>query len=197
MTASRPPSQIRGGTVPPTTDVMSDEDAANYKLDPGRYMHNQSFFQRGLLGFAALLAGNANGNSVVDNFNKDVDRDLDAQKNEQQQLAKKGIDASNLLTAMEKGWGDEDAGYEAARAHVKSAYGHYVEQQTSTNESQKIRDLGHATNLKLQGVAAKDMAAAQAHRAAAAQDRGAERKRISDAGPVWSWRSEERVTWHS
>ena len=148
-----------------------NEDAANYKLDPGRYMHNQSFFQRGLLGFAALLAGNANGNSVVDNFNKGVDRDLDAQKNEQQQLAKKGIDAANLLTMMEKGWGDEDAGYEAARAHAKSAYGHYVEQQTSTNESQKIRDLGHATNLKLQGVAAKDMAAAQAHRAAAAQDR--------------------------
>ena len=29
--ASKPPTQIRGGVVPPRTDVMSDDDAGNYK----------------------------------------------------------------------------------------------------------------------------------------------------------------------
>lgn len=128
------------------------ETAANYKIDPGRYMKNQSFFQKGLLGFAAGLVGVGNGlqgksgNEVVENFNRDVDRDIDAQKNEQEQLEKKGINATSLYSMHLKALGDKDAAKDASRADIYQANADYIEAQRYTGLSQSTL---HAMDTKI------------------------------------------------
>jgi hypothetical protein len=85
-----------------------DQAGANATIDPDRYVKQLGVGKMSVLGILAVLGGNG-GKSVMDNLQRNIDRDIDAQKQTYlnlmktsegfKDLAEKGTNVANLTTA--------------------------------------------------------------------------------------------------
>jgi len=130
---------------------LADEEqsslaAKNFKIDPNRYMHNASFLQKAimLIGGAAggLSAGLKGGpNSYLEFLNKMVDRDIDQQKGQYEQLKQRGVDIHNAWSMNVRKDGSEDQLRNAVKAQaLDAAADHYQAQVDATNNPTLIAD---------------------------------------------------------
>lgn len=148
-----------------------NETAANYKLDPNRYMHNKGVIGTGLLALAAGLEGLSKGflheggpNQILGMIQQNIDRDVEAQKNEQQSLFRKGQEATNLYNMHLKSLGSKDAAEDATKADVLDAMLQRFKAQTTmfagTEQGKNADILAEQTRLQMDEYRAKALAAA-------------------------------------
>ena len=95
--------------------AAADADAAKFHMDPDRYMKNKNVFAKILLAIAAGAQGVAMGamkqagpNPVVEQMDRDISRDMEAQKAEYEQKLRQGQNIDNLYSMALKHTGDEE-----------------------------------------------------------------------------------------
>ena len=152
-----------------------DDAAADFKIDPDRYMRNKSIFSKVLLTFAAGLQGAAQGlrgeggpNPVVQNVREDIKQDVELQKEDYERLLKKGQNADNLYGMMMRETQNEDAATALANEYAtKAAAGRLAATAGRVNDSQ-VQGAAKEHVDQLQLSIAQDQAKAQAAAASAA-----------------------------
>jgi hypothetical protein len=129
------------------------EVSSNYHIDPNRYMRKQNFLQTGLMGISAALNAVSKAflhqggpNEILQQMDKNIDRDIDAQKSDYEALKAKGQDAQNLYAMNLKATGNHDQAIALAKAQGLEAQKTYMQAQASRVDNANLR-----TNVQLAG----------------------------------------------
>ena len=169
---------------------QQQEVAQNFHLDPNRYMKKQNFLQSGLMGIAASLNSISKAflhqggpNEVMEQLNKNIERDIDAQKQDYETMKQKGQDAQNLYAMNLKATGSHDDALKAAQIQGLDAQKNYMLAAAGrTNNANLITNAklaGNAIDQKVDTLKAQQAAAASAAAAAKAAEQEKQFKEFS------------------
>lgn len=160
---------------------QQQEAAQAFHIDPNRYMKKQSFLQTGLLGVAAALNSVSKAflhqggpNEVMQQLNTNIERDIDAQKQDYEQLRQKGQDAQNLYAMNLKATGNHDQALALSKAQGLEAQKTYMATQAARIQNVDTRKnaelAGNAIDQKIDQYKQQAAAAGAAHQAAQAKE---------------------------
>ena len=135
----------------------AQEAADKMRVDPNRYMSKKDFLQRGLMALAAGLAGFGQGllhqsgpNPVVEQMNKNIERDIDEQKFDYEKALKKGQQIENAYSMNLKVHGTPEAAKLAAAMQANAAFNAHLQASAAQTGSQTLKDQAAAAGNDLQ-----------------------------------------------
>jgi hypothetical protein len=132
----------------------SSEQAAAFKRDPERFMHDSNLLKKGLMVLAVGLGSIGSGlrggpNPVLDDINKMIDRDIENQQRQYEQLKARGQDVQNQYSMNLKALGNREAAVQASRGQTVDAFKNHINAQTIGTGSPLLINQGKLASKEL------------------------------------------------